>query len=119
MAKKKASKKKGISRKTQIAATGKIDIDAEAEAVLQLLLEGMNEYQVDKCLRAKMNGDKVRSVMAALVKRLERMGEESEAGVVKGWCYEAYRKVYQRALSTDDLGTALRAVKEIERLAEA
>lgn len=91
---------------------------AKLEQVFQWFLTGANEFQVIEAIRAAWPEDDAEPLLVAAFARLvvsnTQITENPES--IRGWCFEATRAVYQKAMMTGDLETALRAVRQITQM---
>lgn len=97
--------------------TSKTTGDPATYQVLKWLLSGADEQQIREALAdqfPKANADRC---LAAVMSHFEAIAE-ADRSVIRGWCLEAFRDLYQRSLAIGDFGTALKAIKELSRLSK-
>jgi hypothetical protein len=87
-----------------------------ADQVHAWILEGASEYQIAEAIEHLWPGTKPNPLMIAAMKRIAAAAEVNQDCLI-GWCIEATRTVYQRAMAAGDYGAALRAVKQLHTFA--
>lgn len=83
--------------------------------VFRWILEGQAEHDVREAIALQWEGADAGPLIIAAVGRFLEAGQ-FEADVMRGWCAEAYREIYRRAMESGDAATALRAVKHLAQL---
>lgn len=78
------------------------------------VLSGASEYEVTEAIAKTWPDAEPRPLIVAAVARIAESGE-ADTGILKGWCIEATRRVYQQALAAADFSAALRALKQIHQ----
>lgn len=109
---------KRVSRQDLIAAPPTPQ-PAEVEQVLQWLLLGHREEEILASLRTAyphFAADPSPLLLAA-VESLKQSAE-FDCDIVRGWCFEATKFVYQKMLDIGDHAGALRAVRQLTELAK-
>ena len=88
-----------------------------AAQVFSWIVAGASQDDIRAAIEHFWPGTKPRPLIVAAMKRIAANGDVDRASLT-GWCLEACRLVYQRALESGDHSTALRAVKQLHALAE-
>lgn len=86
--------------------------------VTQWILSGASQHDITEAIAANFPGAQAEPLIVAAMTDLAKAGE-AEPALVRGWCIEATREIYRRALEVGDLQIALRAAKQLYELAEA
>ncbi|NIP67890.1 MAG: hypothetical protein GTO04_01490 [Planctomycetales bacterium] len=89
-----------------------------AYQVRKWLLEGHDGHQIGEALAQLYGRDDAAELIGQALEEFCRIGQAKQSQL-RGWCLEAYREIYSRALRMDDYGAALRAVNELRKLAES
>lgn len=79
------------------------------------MLDGADERQVTEALAELHPDADIAEALRVAMEHLEAVGR-ADSSVIRGWVYEAYRRLYQKAVEMDDIANALRAVKELSKL---
>jgi hypothetical protein len=86
-------------------------------AVFRLVLSGRTEHEIVQEVQRQFPGADPKPLILEAMRAFDRAGC-FDRRIVAGWCFEACRDLYRRAVEMNDLATALRAVKQISDLAE-
>jgi hypothetical protein len=89
---------------------------AQVEMVRKWIVEGMSRHDIGEMMREEFTGADGKRLLAAAIASINvsaYVGEDT----IRGWCLEAYREIYRRAMEGGDNGTALRAIKQILEMA--
>lgn len=89
---------------------------AQVEQVRKWIVEGASRHDIGEAITASLPGADGKQLLAAAIARINDSAYVGE-DTIRGWCLEAYREVYRRAMEVGDNGTALRAVKQILEMA--
>jgi hypothetical protein len=100
---------------TTALTTSKATPDDRVNQVFGWILSGASEHEINQAIETNWPGAKAKPLIVAAMTRIARTGE-ADPETVRGWCLEASRIVYQKALEANDLATALRAVKQMAQL---
>lgn len=84
---------------------------------MQWLLEGHDERQIAEALGEQFPQADHAQAFSLAMQHLADVATADPA-VIRGWALEALRHIYQKAIAIDDLGAAVRAIKELTRLAD-
>jgi len=108
------AKKKAAARKPKPPAAIS---PAAIEQTMLWLVEGHHANQISEGLadEFKLPADQARATIAAASAKIERLAED---GIPSAWLLQATREVYRRAMEASELGTALRALEKMERIAQ-
>lgn len=82
------------------------------DQVYAWILEGASEHEIIQAAAELWPDVKARPLITAAMKRIAP-ASGIDADRLAGWCIEATRLVYQRAIESNDLASALRAVKQV------
>jgi hypothetical protein len=93
-------------------AAGRVD------QVFAWLVGGHSEADVVGAIEKYWPGTKPRPLLVAAWKKIARSGASADADSVKGFCVEATRAVYQKAMETGDYGVALRAIRQLSEFSQ-
>lgn len=88
----------------------------QVHEVFQWILAGLTEHQLNGVIAEKWPDEKPKPLIVAAMKQVLAAGDADPA-VVRGWCIEATRALYQKALAVNDFDLALKAVSQMARLA--
>jgi hypothetical protein len=80
------------------------------------IVAGAAEHEIAEAIAANWPDAKAKPLIVAAMKRIAA-GADADPGTVRGWCIEATRLIYQRAVEAGDLATALRAIRQLHDLA--
>lgn len=100
-------------KKTTELAT--VDLPAEQiNQVFNWIVAGGSEHDITEAIVTTFK-DAAAPAKPLIVAAMQRIAKSADAepDVIRGWCIEATRHVYQRAIEANDLPTALRAVKQL------
>ena len=97
------------------AAPPEIDA-AKLDKVLHWIVSGATERQIQSLAQQAWPGADTTPLIVAAMTSVAETGE-ADPTIVKGWCIEATRAIYRRALEAKDLELALRAVQQLHRIA--
>ncbi len=89
---------------------------AQVEQVRKWIVEGMSRHDIGEMMAEEFPGADGKQLLAAAIARIN-VSAYVGVDTIRGWCLEAYREVYRRAMEVGDNGTALRAVKQILEMA--
>jgi hypothetical protein len=120
MAKKKPTQKKTPARKKQavplpaeLVKKGPTNCP-QLHQILQWVVDGNDEHDVREAIADKFPGMDADAAIAEIVAYLSEAGQAS-GDVVRGYCLEAYRKLYSRMVSIGDFANAARVIKELSK----
>lgn len=120
MAKKKQSKKKTTARKNppvplpaELVKKGPTRCP-QLHQILQWVIDGNDEHDVREAISEKFPGMDADAALAEIVGHLSAAGQAS-GDVVRGYCIEAYRKLYHRMVGIGDFANAARVIKELSK----
>lgn len=116
MAKKKATKKAPRKRTTKKKAPpAAVSTDQPPDRVNQVLnwiLTGANHFEIVEAARQHWpDADAEPLIVKAITQAKE--AADADPDLVNGWIFEAARYVYKQAMTANDFGAALRALKMI------
>lgn len=100
---------------TDEISTAKPD-PAQVEQVRKWIVEGASKHDIDEAISTTFPGADGQQLLTTAVSRIN-ISAYVGVDTIRGWCLEAYREVYRRAMESGDNGTALRAVKQILEMA--
>jgi len=83
--------------------------------VFTWIIEGASEHDIADAIAKEWKDAQAMPLIVAAMQRIAKSAD-SEPDVVRGWCIEATRHVYQKSIEANDLATALRAVKQLQGL---
>lgn len=89
---------------------------AAVRQVLAWMLDGHAGQDIAEAIAAEFPKQNAEALLTAVYDHLAQVGD-FDAQVLRGWCAEAYRELYRRMVEMKDYPGALRALKELERLA--
>jgi hypothetical protein len=107
---------KPVTKPTAIAKPPRDPEPLQVEQVVRWMLSGSRDADILAGIAATFPGQPIEPLIAAAVDELAKSAE-TDADVVKGWCFEATKELYRRMLDIGDLVGALRAVKQLMELA--
>lgn len=76
------------------------------------IIAGQTEHDIVGAIKQHWPEADAAPLIVAAVGRIEKAGQ-FDPGIVRGWCFEAYRDLYRRMIEVGDFGGAMRAVKLI------
>jgi hypothetical protein len=85
---------------------------AQVHQIKTWIVEGHTEHDITQAIATTWPGEKPKPLIVAALKLIAASGSV-DPDLARGWCFEAYRSLYVKALEAGDFGTALRCVKEI------
>lgn len=88
-----------------------------ASTVFDWILDGFSEHQIVEKIHFTWPDQKPKPMIVSAFIRISK-GAEADMTTVYGWCIEASRKVYQKAIEASDFSAALRAIKQIREIAQ-
>jgi hypothetical protein len=97
------------------AITTTTEIRTPADRIDQVrrwIIDGNTEHDIGQAIAATWPDEKPKPLIVAALKLIADSGSV-DPDLARGWCFEAYRSLYLKALEAGDFATALRAVKEI------
>lgn len=77
------------------------------------VLDGHSEFDLNDAIAQFFPQLKRGDLLARVVGHFQRAGE-SDPAALRGFCIEAYREIYRRALDIGDLTTALKALARLQ-----
>ena len=86
------------------------------EQTVKWLLTGARDADVVEAIRTTWPDQELQPLILAAIDNLAKSAE-FEAAVVRGWCFEATKQLYQNMTAIGDFAGALRAVKQLAELA--
>jgi|GEM_PF-3708103 len=101
-----------MSKKTTALALPPDRIDQ----VFTWILNGGSEHDIIEASQKTWPDCQPMPLIVAAMTRIIKSAE-SDPSLIRGWCIEATRHVYQKAIDANDLPTALRAVKQLYNFA--
>jgi len=120
MAKKKTTQNKiPVKRKPRAGLPPSIKKKGPTECpqlheILQWVLDGNDEFSVREAMAAKFPAMDADAAISEIVAYLSEAGQAS-GDVVRGFCLEAYRDLYERMRTDGDLINAARVIKELAK----
>lgn len=90
---------------------------ATLHQVTAWILSGASEFEIIETIATKYPDAKARPLILTALKQIAKQGTP-DISLVKGFCIEGTRSVYQQAMQAADFPTALRALKQLAQLAE-
>jgi hypothetical protein len=91
-------------------------LDSEAQKILDLMLQGANPIQIKEYCLATFGHPAAESMEQVFVYLLKRANQGEYT--ILAWSMECYRDIYQRARQVEDFSSAMKALKEIQRMAK-
>jgi len=88
----------------------------QVNQVFNWIVAGGSEHDITEAIALNYEGAQPKPLIVAAMQRIAKSAD-AEPDVIRGWCIEATRHVYQRAIELGDLATALRAVKQLHSMA--
>jgi hypothetical protein len=92
-----------------------VALDSTAQ-VQAWILSGASENEIVQAIENYWPDNKPRPLLVTAMKKIAA-GANPDPDSLRGWCIEATRTVYQRALESRDYGAALRAIKQLAAFA--
>jgi hypothetical protein len=80
------------------------------------ILQGACEHDIQEAIAATWPDREARPLITAAMSRI-MASADADAGMLRGWCLEATRSIYQQAIAVNDHQTALRGVKQMMEIA--
>jgi len=90
--------------------------EQRVEQTVKWLLTGARDADVVEAIRATWPDQKLQPLILAAVEQLAKAAE-FDPDVVRGWCFEATKQLFQSMTAIGDFAGALRAVKQLAALA--
>lgn len=87
------------------------------DQVARWILTGARELDVIEAIQTTWPEAEISGLLADAVKSLAASGKLSPS-IVRGWCFEAARSLYQKMVEIGDFAGALAAVKQIHAMAK-
>jgi len=84
--------------------------------VFTWILSGASEHEITEAISSNWPEAQAMPLIVAAMQRIAKSAD-AEPDVIRGWCIESTRLVYQRAIENNDLATALRAIKQLHQMA--
>lgn len=101
-----------------IAAARPATVDPErVEQTLVWLLDGARDAEILASVAEHWPGQSTEALLLAVAGKLSEAAE-TDPDLVRGFCIEATRNVYQKMLAVGDLTGALRAIKQLAELSQ-
>ena len=88
-----------------------------ASTVFDWIIEGASEHELVEKIQTTWPDLKIKPMIVAAFMRISK-DADADLSTVYGWCIQASRRVYQKALEASDFGAALRAIKQIRDIAQ-
>lgn len=82
------------------------------------ILEGHRDADIKESLAEAYPKEDAGKLIADTLKYLAIVSR-SDTTVLRGWCLEAYRELYRKMVDVGDYAGAIRAVKELHKIAQA
>lgn len=105
------SKNNSPEKKSEVA-TQPTPNAAKVEQVLKWIVAGASEYEIEEACEEHWKGEDSKPLVIAAMQKAQAAAD-ADPKLIKGWCFEAARHVYSKALASGDYGAALRALKMI------
>lgn len=83
---------------------------------MKWVLDGASEHEIKEAIQQQWPDVDAKPIIVQAMTDIAK-ASESDPNLVKGWCIEAARRVYQKAVEVADHQTALRAIKLLSDLA--
>lgn len=102
---------------TQIVKTTPPTAAAKLDQVIKWVVSGATEFEIEEAIAAAWPADRPQPL---IVKAMAAIGKSAAAdeSLVRGWCFEATRSVYAKAIERGDNAVALAAIKQLAALAK-
>jgi hypothetical protein len=81
------------------------------------ILDGASEHDIEEAIRANWPDATARPLITAAISEIAKAGE-ADREILRGWCVEATRRIFQKAAEVGDHATALAAIRQIHQLAK-
>jgi len=88
----------------------------QVNQVFNWIVDGRFEHDITEAIAEHFEGAQPKPLIVAAMQRIAKSADV-EPDIIRGWCIEATRHVYQKAIELGDLATALRAVKQLHSMA--
>ena len=89
---------------------------ATLKAVLKWILEANDERDIREAIRTNYPAENESAVLAAAVKEIEAIGNESP-DFTRGWALAATRELVRKMIEVGDYANAMRGIKQVAELA--
>jgi len=103
------------AKSTELATVPDLPAD-RVNQVFNWIIAGGSEHDITDAIAQTWEDAKAMPLIVAAMQRIAKSAD-AEPDVIRGWCIEATRHVYQKAIEVGDLATALRAVKQLQGMA--
>jgi hypothetical protein len=80
------------------------------------ILTGATEHEIREAIAKAWPDADAKPLIIRAMKQIVESGE-ADAALIKGFCIEASRSLFQKALEAADYPTALRAIAQLHRIA--
>ncbi len=87
------------------------------EALIDWILRGYGEKNLRDALATYYPGESVEALITEAGAHFASAGQ-ADPTMIRGFCIEAYRTLYQKSLDIGDFTTALKALKLLENIAK-
>jgi hypothetical protein len=84
--------------------------------VYQWIITGASEFEIVEAVEKTWPGAKARPLILSAIKKIAN-NASPDADTINGWCFEASRHVYQRAIEVGNFNAALRAIRQMATFA--
>lgn len=99
----------------QSATSGEITCNKPVDQVLQWIIEGQNDADVQEAIKKLWPSEDPEKLYEAAVDRVSD-ASKVEGEVLLGWCLMARRELFRKMFEIGDFAGALRATEKIESL---
>jgi hypothetical protein len=82
------------------------------DQVRRWIIDGHSEHDIGQAIAAAWPDERAKPLIVAALKLIAASGSVDQ-DLARGWCFEAYRSLYVKALEAADFATALRCIREI------
>jgi hypothetical protein len=84
--------------------------------VFTWILDGATEHEITEAIASQWPDESPKPLIVAAMERIADSASADPA-TVRGFCIEANRHIYHKAIEAGDLSTALRAIKQLQDIA--
>lgn len=81
--------------------------------ITQWILSGASEHDVVEAIHQHWPDEPARPLITKALARLAKSGEATDAALLRGFCVEAARELFRKAVEKNDIDAALRCLKAI------
>ncbi len=103
-----------------MTSTSNSEIECKTPAdqqVYEWLIAGHTTADIRQAGAKKYPGENIDALIVSSLDKFADMAS-ADTAVIRGWCLEAYRDLYKRMVAIGDYAGAIRAVKELARMAD-